>query len=468
MADGWARVSGPPRRLPGDHRAGRHQRADAGRTGPSRLASRCWCCRARVEPSGQARGTIHDLPDQRAPDRSGHRLQPHDRRSTSSPTRSPAPGTCSSRRGRGRCTSRCRSTCCARRPASCRGRARPRHRRSPEPGAAARPPTCSPARPAGACCSAAARSTPAPRRCALAERLDAPIGLTINARGTVPSDHPLCVGVGDVLSAGQRPAAGRRRDAGCRHRVLGARLVVPGRRRRGCRRRWCGSTSTPASSTSRPCTPPARRRRRHADRRCARLLRRAAAPQGDAGERVSPTPWPTCAGRPTYRRSPPAGGGARPRRCPDDRIVAADSTQPAYAANHAHARPAAALVADADRLRLARLCAADGDRRQAGRARAARWRRWPATAACCSRCQELATARDLGLAIPLVVWNNDGYGEIRDSMQRVGIDADRHRRQRPRPGRDRARLRLRTASARGRHGRGRGLVGGRSRPTGRR
>ena len=35
--------------------------------------------------------------------------------------------------------------------------------------------------------------------------------------------------------------------------------------------------------------------------------------------------------------------------------------------------------------------------------------------------QELATARDLGLPLPLVVWNNDGYGEIRDSMASIGI-----------------------------------------------
>ena len=35
--------------------------------------------------------------------------------------------------------------------------------------------------------------------------------------------------------------------------------------------------------------------------------------------------------------------------------------------------------------------------------------------------QELATARDLGLPLPLVVWNNHGYGEIRDSMASTGI-----------------------------------------------
>ncbi len=30
--------------------------------------------------------------------------------------------------------------------------------------------------------------------------------------------------------------------------------------------------------------------------------------------------------------------------------------------------------------------------------------------------QELATAAELGLALPIIVWNNDGYGEIRDGM----------------------------------------------------
>ncbi len=34
---------------------------------------------------------------------------------------------------------------------------------------------------------------------------------------------------------------------------------------------------------------------------------------------------------------------------------------------------------------------------------------------------ELATAADLGLAIPILLWQNDGYGEIRDSMTRIGV-----------------------------------------------
>jgi 5-guanidino-2-oxopentanoate decarboxylase len=35
--------------------------------------------------------------------------------------------------------------------------------------------------------------------------------------------------------------------------------------------------------------------------------------------------------------------------------------------------------------------------------------------------QELATAAELGLALPVIVWNNEGYGEIRDGMVARGI-----------------------------------------------
>ena len=34
--------------------------------------------------------------------------------------------------------------------------------------------------------------------------------------------------------------------------------------------------------------------------------------------------------------------------------------------------------------------------------------------------QELASAADLGLPIALVIWQNDGYNEMRDSMDRIG------------------------------------------------
>ena len=36
---------------------------------------------------------------------------------------------------------------------------------------------------------------------------------------------------------------------------------------------------------------------------------------------------------------------------------------------------------------------------------------------------ELATAAELGLALPILVWNNRGYGEIKRYMQARGIPA---------------------------------------------
>jgi thiamine pyrophosphate-dependent acetolactate synthase large subunit-like protein len=35
--------------------------------------------------------------------------------------------------------------------------------------------------------------------------------------------------------------------------------------------------------------------------------------------------------------------------------------------------------------------------------------------------EELATAAELGLALPVVLWNTNGYAEIEDSMWRAGI-----------------------------------------------
>ncbi|MGB3481723.1 MAG: 5-guanidino-2-oxopentanoate decarboxylase [Mycobacterium sp.] len=105
---------------------------------------------------------------------------------------------------------------------------------------------------------------------------------------------------------------------------------------------------------------------------------------------------------------------------PRDRIVAGDSTQPAYAANHLFpvyearswlmpigfaalgcALPMAigAKVASPDKPVLALV----GD------------------AGLLFSVAELATAVDLGIALPVVVWNNHGYGEIRDAMDHSGI-----------------------------------------------
>ncbi|TGD87506.1 5-guanidino-2-oxopentanoate decarboxylase [Mycolicibacterium sp. CH28] len=105
---------------------------------------------------------------------------------------------------------------------------------------------------------------------------------------------------------------------------------------------------------------------------------------------------------------------------PRDRIFAGDSTQPAYAANHLFpvyesrswlmpigfaalgcALPMAigAKVASPDKPVVALV----GD------------------AGLLFSVAELATAVDLGIALPVVVWNNHGYGEIRDAMDHAGI-----------------------------------------------
>ena len=105
---------------------------------------------------------------------------------------------------------------------------------------------------------------------------------------------------------------------------------------------------------------------------------------------------------------------------PADRIVAGDSTQPVYAANHllpidrprswmmpigygclGCALPMAigAKLAAPDRPVLA--IAGDGG--------------------LMFTVQELATAASLGLTLPVLVYNNDGYGEIRDAMDHAGM-----------------------------------------------
>ena len=104
---------------------------------------------------------------------------------------------------------------------------------------------------------------------------------------------------------------------------------------------------------------------------------------------------------------------------PADRIVALDSTQPAYTAHHylPAARPRSwlapyglgtlgpalpmavgAKLAAPDRPVL--VLAGDGG--------------------LLFTLSELATAVDLGHSLPVVVWDNRGYGEIRDSFDRAG------------------------------------------------
>jgi thiamine pyrophosphate-dependent acetolactate synthase large subunit-like protein len=105
---------------------------------------------------------------------------------------------------------------------------------------------------------------------------------------------------------------------------------------------------------------------------------------------------------------------------PADRIVAVDSTQPGYTANHALdvSQPGSWLSP------IGYGCLGCALPMAIGAKLAAPQRPVLALAGdggVLFTIQELATARDLRLPLPLVVWNNGGYGEIRDSMEATGI-----------------------------------------------
>jgi acetolactate synthase-1/2/3 large subunit len=255
---------------------------------------------------------------------------------------------------------------------------------------------------------------------AVARRLGAPVGLTINARGTVPDDDELCLG--SALSF--EPIAGLLRDADATLLVgaelsdldlwgLDAPLTLRGLVRIDIdpdqlRRRWlaevplCGDAAVTLSALAR------------------------ALPVGGDGDATRDSAARVARAR-SDLRPPPEIARFAPlldvldRVLPADRIVTGDSTQPVYAANHllpmAHPRswlmpigygclgcalPMAigAKLAAPDRPVLA--AAGDGG--------------------FMFTIQELATARDLGLPITVLVYNNGGYGEIRDAMDHAGID----------------------------------------------
>jgi acetolactate synthase-1/2/3 large subunit len=256
-----------------------------------------------------------------------------------------------------------------------------------------------------------------PEALAIAERLSAPLGLTINARGAVPSGHPLCLGsalcfppVSDLVLGADAMLA-----VGTEFSELD----------------WWGLPEPPRlpetliridldadQLAARPCIP---------------LLGDAAPTLRALGELLGERPQPPGGGYDQVRRAlaglrwPPDVAehlelvSALDRALPESRIVAADSTQPGYAANHAMPahRPRSWLMPIGFGSLGCALPMAIGaklaapDRPVAALA---------GDGGLLFTLSELATARDLGLSIPVVVWNNDGYGEIRDSMRRVGID----------------------------------------------
>jgi acetolactate synthase-1/2/3 large subunit len=261
-----------------------------------------------------------------------------------------------------------------------------------------------------------------PAALALAEHLAAPIGLTINARGSVDHDHELCLGsalsfapVSDLLRAADAVvlvgAELSDLDLWGLDRPLELRGVIRvDIDEAQLHRRWrpaetlhgdAAQTLGELAAVLRRHTPAAVPERRSAAAAQVRdmLLRLAAPPELTRFE-------------PLLR--------ALERALPRERIVAGDSSQPVYAANHllaAH-RPRSWLMP------IGYGCLGCALPMALGAKLAAPGRPVVALAGdggFLFTLAELATACELGLAVPLVVYNNHGYGEIREAMDGAGI-----------------------------------------------
>ena len=274
-----------------------------------------------------------------------------------------------------------------------------------------------------------------PAAIALAEALGAPIGLTINARGSVDHDHELCLGsalcfapVSDLLrDADAVVLAGAELselDLWGLDRPLELRGVVRIDIDAGqLQRRW------PAAETLQG----------DASATLAAIAQALPAPDGAGATAMTARRERTAARvRDALAALRPPAELARfepllavlDRTLPRDRIVAGDSTQPVYAANHLLAmhEPRSWLMPIGYGCLGCALPMALGAKLAAPRR--------PVLAIAGDggflfTVAELATARELGLAVPLLVYNNGGYGEIRDAMDaasvpHLGTDAPVH------------------------------------------
>jgi acetolactate synthase-1/2/3 large subunit len=256
----------------------------------------------------------------------------------------------------------------------------------------------------------------------LAEQLGAPVGLTINGRGTVDHDHPLCLGSALCFP----PASDVLREADATL-LVGAQL-----------------SNLELWGLNEPLALRGVIRVDIDEEQLARRYPPAVALHGDAAatlaalaaavERMLPAADPgrieTAAQRVRAVRSellwPPSVAAFAPlvevldEVLPADRIVAGDSTQPVYAANHSlpvH-RPRSWLMP------IGYGCLGCALPMAIGAKLAAPNRPVVAIAGdggFMFTVQELATARDLGLPLPVLVYDNQGYGEIRDLMDEAGI-----------------------------------------------
>ena len=254
---------------------------------------------------------------------------------------------------------------------------------------------------------------------AVAERLGAPIGLTVNAKGVVPDSHPLSLGTtltlrpvhaafaeaDVVLAVGTEfgetdyfyaPGAAAPHFAGALVRVD----IDSGQLQRQ-REAVVGLHGDAAATLAAIDAGLA-----------ARGRERSAAGDRAAELRAGRTWWPGA------ERFMPFLA-ALDRGLPEDGILVADSTQPAYVAHHSWpGRAPRRYIAPGGFGTLGpALPMAIGAQLAAPRSAVAAL---SGDGGALFTIPELASAADLGLPIALVIWQNDGYGEMRDSMDRIG------------------------------------------------
>jgi acetolactate synthase I/II/III large subunit len=252
----------------------------------------------------------------------------------------------------------------------------------------------------------------------IARRVGAPVGLTINGRGAIDHDDPLCLG--SALSFAPVDAVLREADVVL---LVGAELSDL--------ELWGLSAPLELHGVIRVDIDPGQLDRRYpAD---IGLLGDAVAtltelagrvPAGDAA-RVARAEARVADVRGRIEWPPSVADfldvvAALDAALPPDRIVAADSTKPAYAANHSlplHSRRSWLMPIGYGCLGCALPMAIGAKLAAPDRPVAA----LAGDGGFMFSVQELATARDLALPLPIVVYDNSGYGEIRDAMDESGI-----------------------------------------------
>jgi thiamine pyrophosphate-dependent acetolactate synthase large subunit-like protein len=253
---------------------------------------------------------------------------------------------------------------------------------------------------------------------AVAERLGAPVGLTVNAKGVLPDSHPLSLGTtltlnpvhaafseaDVVLAVGTEfgetdyfyaPGAAAPHFAGSLVRVdIDADQL---NRQRPAAIGLHGDSAATLAAIDAGLAARGRERSSQGDRAAA--LRN--------GRRW----WPGAEKFMPFL-------AALDRGIPENGILVADSTQPAYVAHHSWpGRAPRGYIAPGGFGTLGpALPMAIGAQLAAPRRPVAAL---AGDGGALFTIQELASAADLGLPIALVIWQNDGYGEMRDSMDRI-------------------------------------------------